>query len=53
MPHGEFLNLLQAIEAHRRAVGLPALPVDDFHVAMGTGIDQSGESHRLETENAP
>jgi len=53
MPHKKFLELLQAVEAHRKVVGLPSLPVTDEDVAQALGLDESHAAHSLETENAP
>ncbi len=53
MPHRKFLELLQAVEAHRKVVGLPALEVGESEVSMAQGLDESVAAHKLETESAP
>ncbi len=53
MPHKRFLELLQAVEAHRRVVDLPALNVEDSEIAAAQGLDESVAAHALETESAP
>ena len=53
MPHKRFLELLQAVEAHRAVVGLPALDVDETTIRMAQGLDESVAAHALDTESAP
>ena len=53
MPHKRFLELLQAVEAHRKVVGMPALEVGESEISMAQGLDESVAAHNLETESAP
>ena len=45
MPHGEFLRLLQAVEASRKCEGKDCLDITDVHVALASQMDSSRLHH--------
>lgn len=46
MSHGEFMKILQAVEALRRAVGEDNMPVSDGAVARASALDDEVTAHK-------
>ena len=50
MEHGEFLKLVQLVDANRKAADLTVLDVRDEDVEKAIEIDGRASSHTVETE---
>ena len=50
MAHGEFLRLLQLVDASRKATGRDSMEIRDADVATADEIDNRASSHRVQSE---